>query len=59
MGSAPFERERRHLVLACAGIALGLAVAGTLDRATGGVILLAGWLGAVFALPRLGRAGPA
>ena len=35
----------------------GLAIAGSVDRATGGVILLAGWLIGVAALHRLGRAG--
>lgn len=54
-----FERAARHLVLACAAIALGLAVAGSTDRTTGGLLVLAGWAGAVVALHRLGRAGSA
>jgi hypothetical protein len=53
----PFEAAKRLLVLACFGIAGGLAVAGTVDRTTGGVLLLAGWLTAIAALHRLGRAG--
>jgi hypothetical protein len=52
-----FEKAKKHLVVACAAIALGLAVAGSLDRTTGGVILLIGWLTAVASLHRLGRAG--
>lgn len=57
VGDLLFERAKKHLVLACAAIALGLAVAGSLDRTTGGVILLIGWLTAVASLHRLGRAG--
>jgi hypothetical protein len=52
-----FERGKRLLLLACAAIAGGLAIAGTMDRSTGGVVLLAGWGIAVAALHRLGRAG--
>ncbi len=52
-----FERGKRLLVIACAAIVGGLAVAGSIDRATGGVVLLAGWLSGVAALHRLGRAG--
>ncbi|HVH42296.1 MAG TPA: hypothetical protein VM925_08120 [Labilithrix sp.] len=52
-----FERAKRSLLLACGAIGGGLAVAGTIDSSTGGVLLLAGWAGAVFALHRLGRTG--
>jgi len=52
-----YEKAKKHLVLSCAAIAGGLAVAGTLDRSTGGVLLLIGWLLAVASLHRLGRAG--
>ena len=52
-----FDRAKRLLLLACAGIAGGLAVAGSLDQTTGGVIVLAGWLAAVVALHRIGRSG--
>ena len=47
-----FSRAKKQLV-----IAGGLAIAGTLDRTTGGVLLLAGWLGSVAALHKLGRSG--
>ena len=53
----PFAKAGRRFLLACAAIALGLAIAGTADRATGGVVLLVGWLAAVASLHRLGRAG--
>ncbi len=52
-----FSRAKKQLVLACAVIAGGLAIAGTLDRTTGGVLLLAGLLGSVAALHKLGRSG--
>lgn len=52
-----FERGKRLLVLACAAIAGGIAIAGTMDRSLGGVVLLAGWGMGVAALHRLGRAG--
>jgi hypothetical protein len=53
----PFERAKRHLLLACAAIAGGLAVAGSLDRTTGGVLVLIGWLAGIASLHRLGRTG--
>lgn len=56
-GPTPFERAKRHLLLACALIGGGLAVAGTVDRSTGGVLVLIGWLAAVVSLHRLGRTG--
>ncbi|MBX3263267.1 MAG: hypothetical protein KIS78_17195 [Labilithrix sp.] len=56
-GRAPFDRAKRHLVLACAAIAGGLAIAGSVDRSTGGVLVLIGWLGGVVSLHRLGRTG--
>lgn len=52
-----FERATRHLLFACVAIASGLAIAGTVDPTAGGVLLLAGWLGGVAALHRIGRAG--
>lgn len=54
-----FSSAKKQLVGACAVIAAGLAVAGTLDRSTGGVLLLAGWGLAIAALHRIGRAGAA
>jgi hypothetical protein len=47
---------RRALAVATLVTAVGLAVAGTVDRALGGVITVAGWLVLVFALHALGRA---
>jgi len=53
----PFERAKKHLVFACASIAGGLAIAGSVDRTTGGVLVLIGWLAGVATLHRLGRTG--
>jgi hypothetical protein len=50
-------RSKRLLLVACGLVAAGLAVAGTVDPTTGGVILVVGWLAGVGALHRLGRAG--
>lgn len=52
------DKTKRLLLGACGGIAAGLAVAGSIDREVGGVVLLASWLAAVAALHRLGRGGP-
>jgi hypothetical protein len=51
------QRARRLFFLACAGIVSGLAVAGTFDSATGGVIVVTAWVVCVAALHRLGRLG--
>ena len=56
-GGAAYARAKRSFTMAVLAIAGGLAVAGTLDRTTGGVILLAGWIGAIVSLHRLGRTG--
>jgi hypothetical protein len=50
-------RARSSLILAGATSALGVAVAGTLSRTVGGVLLVAGWLVFVYALHSFGRAG--
>jgi hypothetical protein len=52
-----WETTKRRYVGAIALVTLGLAVAGTLDRTTGGVILLTGWIAGILGLHRLGRAG--
>ena len=52
-----FEKAKKHLVYAAILLAGGLAIAGALDRSTGGVIVLASWLLGIAALHRLGRAG--
>ncbi len=52
-----YAKAKRHLVVSCAMIAGGLAVAGSVDRTAGGVLLLVGWVFAVLSLHRLGRAG--
>jgi hypothetical protein len=54
-----FDKTKRLFVGATALIAVGLAVAGTYDRAAGGVLLLAGWVAGVMGLHRMGRAGSA
>ncbi|MBX3224288.1 MAG: hypothetical protein KF795_27480 [Labilithrix sp.] len=54
---SPFDRAKRHVVVACAAIAGGLAVAGSVDRTTGGVLVVVGWIAGVASLHRLGRTG--
>ena len=54
---ATFDRAKRLLTLAAIGITGGLAIAGSVERTAGGVILLAGWAIGIIALHRLGRAG--
>ena len=54
---ASFQRAKGHFLLACAAIGGGLAIAGTLDRTTGGVLVLVGWLASIVSLHRLGRTG--
>jgi hypothetical protein len=52
-----WKRSKRLLAIAVGGTIAGLGVAGTLDRSTGGVVLLASWLLGIWALHSLGRAG--
>ncbi len=53
----PYDQAKLRFVLACAAIAGGLAIAGTLERTTGGVILVICWISSVATLDRLGRSG--
>jgi hypothetical protein len=53
---AVIANPRRALVAAAALSAAGVAVAGTLSREVGGVVLLAGWIALVAALHAFGRA---
>ncbi|MBS2014416.1 MAG: hypothetical protein JST00_16125 [Deltaproteobacteria bacterium] len=53
----PFERAKLPMLGAAVGIAAGLAIAGSVDKTSGGAIVLASWLVGVAALHRLGRAG--
>jgi len=52
-----FERAKRQLVIAATGIALGLAVSASIEKTTGGVLLILSWAVGLRALHRLGRAG--
>ena len=58
-GDATFERAKRPMVLAAVAVAVGLAIAGSVERTAGGAIVLGAWVVAIFALHRLGRAGSA
>jgi len=55
--AAGYDSAKLRFVGACAAIAAGLAIAGSVDRSTGGVIVLIGWIAGVATLHRLGRAG--
>jgi hypothetical protein len=50
-------RTRSALALAAASSVLGIALAGTVSRTLGGVLLVLGWLAFVYALHSFGRAG--
>jgi hypothetical protein len=52
-----WETTKRRYLGAAALVTLGLGIAGSLDRTTGGVILLVGWIAGIFGLHRMGRAG--
>ena len=49
-------QARRLLFGAAVTSVLGIAVAGTVDRAVGGVIVAIGWLAIVYGLHAFGRA---
>jgi hypothetical protein len=50
-------RARSALVRAAVTSVLGIAVAGTMSKTAGGVLLVIGWLAFVYALHSFGRAG--
>ena len=50
-------RARRLLAMALAVTAIGIAIAGTMDRTAGGVLVVAGWLALIASLHAFGRAG--
>lgn len=52
-----FQRAKRLLVAAAFAIAAGLALSASVAPRLGGVALVGGWLVAIGALHRLGRAG--
>jgi hypothetical protein len=54
---APFERAKLPMLIAAVGVALGLAIAGSVERTAGGAIVLGAWVLGIAALHRLGRAG--
>jgi hypothetical protein len=53
----PFDRAKVPMLIAAVGVALGLAVAGSVERTAGGAIVLGAWVLGIAALHRLGRAG--
>ena len=54
---AGFARAKLPMLVAIGLVSLGLAIAGTLDKTVGGVLVVAAWALGVVALHRLGRAG--
>jgi hypothetical protein len=52
-----FGRAKRLLAGALGATALGLAVAGSVDKTLGGGLVVVSWLVAIAALHRAGRAG--
>jgi hypothetical protein len=60
MGTTADDRYAvaKHLfVLSACVIAIGVAICGSFDPTTGGVIVLVGWTASILALHRLGRTG--
>ncbi len=58
--SAPTRDEKRArllILLGAIGVAIGVALSGSVGRGTGGVILIAGWLALVVGVHRFGRLG--
>ena len=54
---AGFARAKLPMLAALGLVSVGLAVAGTLDKTVGGVLVVSAWALGVVALHRLGRAG--
>jgi hypothetical protein len=52
-----FDRAKLPMVIAAVGLAVGLAIAGSVERTTGGAVVLGAWVLGIGALHRLGRAG--
>lgn len=52
-----WQTTKRRYLGAAALIILGVGVAGSVDRSTGGVIMLLGWGTGIVGLHRMGRAG--
>jgi hypothetical protein len=52
-----FDRAKLPMVIAAVGVAVGLAIAGSVERTTGGALVLGAWVLGIGALHRLGRAG--
>ena len=52
-----FARAKLPMLAALGLVSLGLAVAGTIDKTVGGVLVVSAWALGVVALHRLGRAG--
>jgi hypothetical protein len=51
------HRARLAIAFAATGSAVGVAVAGSLSPTMGGVVLVASWLGFLYALHAFGRSG--
>lgn len=56
-GTFAFQRAKRHFLLSCGAIGVGLAVSGTFSQTAGGALVLVGAVAAIFLIHRLGRAG--
>ena len=55
--SSPDARARQMLLMAGGISALGVAIAGTLSRVAGGVVVVVGWLAFLYGLHAFGRTG--
>jgi len=57
MEETAYSSAKRVYLVAGAAMMLGLAIAGSVDPTSGGVIVVLSWVGGVYALHRLGRTG--